>query len=65
MDATNASHDVPPYTLSGGKASPRRKSPSRKSKAKASPKKAKAPAKIYVGPNGGKYYLRKGRKVYI
>lgn len=34
---------------------------------KPGPKKAtkKATPKIHVGPSGGKYYVRKGRKVYV
>lgn len=59
-----------PYAMSGGWAP--RKKPKTKVKAKprgkgrASPKKSpkKAP-KMYVGRSGGKYFLKKGRKVYV
>lgn len=71
MDASaqaQASTNVPAYALSGGgRASPRRrkKSPTtRKAATTASPKKAGV-GKIYEGPNGGKYILRKGRKIYL
>jgi hypothetical protein len=40
-----------------GRGAPRKKS-------KPAAKKSKGP-KVYTGPRGGKYILRKGRKVYI
>lgn len=69
MDASaQASTNAPAYALSGGgRASPRRrkKSPTtRRAATTASPKKAGV-GKIYEGPNGGKYILRKGRKIYL
>lgn len=67
MDAaSNATHSMPAYSLSGGRASPRKgRKSARKIKTRSSPKKPATAGKIYVGPNGGKYYLRKGRKIYI
>lgn len=50
-----------PYAMSGGRALRRRT----KRTVRASPKKAKPQRKIHLGPNGGKYTLRKGRKVYL
>lgn len=51
-----------PYAMSGGRVAPRK---AKKRATKASPKKAKPQHKIYIGPSGGKYRLRKGRKVYL
>ena len=45
--------------LSGGAA--KKRSPAKKSP---KPKKAHKP-KIHTGPSGGKYYIKKGRKVYV
>jgi hypothetical protein len=50
------------------KVSPKKsKSPAKKSKV--SPKKSKSPAKksrkLHVGPRGGKYYISKGKHVYV
>lgn len=53
----NVSGNVSANSVAGG-ARRRKKVGARKPAKKAGPK-------IHVGPSGGKYYIRKGRKVYV
>lgn len=48
------------FSLFSGGAQKKRSPPKKTTK----PKKAHKP-KIHVGPSGGKYYIRRGRKVYV
>lgn len=61
INSSNNASQYAPYPITGGRASPRK---GKKTKGRSSPKKTK-PKKIYIGPSNGKYYLRRGRKVYI
>lgn len=58
----------PACCLSGGK--PAKRNPSKRKPAKRKPAKRKPTGKkkvrkIHKGPRGGRYYISKGRKVYL
>ena len=53
----------PACCLSGGK--PAKRKPAKRKPAKRKPTGKKKVRKIHKGPRGGRYYISKGRKVYL
>lgn len=43
----------------------KKRSRSRSRRRSRSPKKSHSRSKIHTGPNGGKYYIKNGRKIYV
>jgi len=58
----------PACCLSGGKPAkrkPAKRKPAKRKPAKRKPTGKKKVRKIHKGPRGGRYYISKGRKVYL
>ena len=58
----------PACCLSGGKPAkrkPTKRKPAKRKPAKRKPTGKKKVRKIHKGPRGGRYYISKGRKVYL
>ena len=58
----------PACCLSGGKPAkrkPSKRKPAKRKPAKRKPTRKKKVRKIHKGPRGGRYYISKGRKVYL